>query len=141
MWGSVCTSIGLSSSGLSNNKWDSVSPSAHKHKNYCQTALWLSLSIALSSCRRLINSSPYRLCGVCFLSFHNVTEKRFQTKRALLMRTLWRHRLWCVLHLCFASLFWFQLIIPHTAVGAGLCVVMVRSHCQIPRGNSAGACC
>lgn len=39
MWGSQCTSIGLSSSGLSNYKWDSVSPSAHKHKNYCQTAL------------------------------------------------------------------------------------------------------
>lgn len=48
MWGSEGTSFGLSSSGLSNYKWDSVSPSAHKHKNHCQTTLSFSLSFPSS---------------------------------------------------------------------------------------------
>lgn len=75
---SECSSIGLSSSGLSNYKWDPESPSAHKHKNSCQTTLSVFLSLSLFVClfsvrlslfcSRLINSSPNRFVRNLFFS-------------------------------------------------------------------------
>lgn len=117
MWGSKCTSIGLSSSGLSNYKWDSVSPSAHKHKNYCQTALsdWLSLFLSLSLPADNWSTAPPTGCvESVFLSFPKMWLKKDFRQIA---RYWWEHcestgcGMFCIcaVHLCSDSS-WLSLI-------------------------------
>ncbi len=110
MQGSECTSTGLSSSGLSNYKRDPESPSAHKHKNSCQTTLCFSLSVfflslylSLSSSSRLINSSPYRFVRNLFFSGF-LCGLDFRQN----VRYWWTHSEGTGCGVFCISLFWFQ---------------------------------